>query len=40
MSTYMLISSDSHILEPSDTLEQRIDHMFRDRAPRLGAVAK
>jgi predicted TIM-barrel fold metal-dependent hydrolase len=31
----MLISSDSHIIEPSDLWEQRIDHTFRDRAPRL-----
>jgi hypothetical protein len=35
MSTYMLISSDSHIIEPADLWEQRIDRKFRDRAPRL-----
>ena len=35
MSTYMLISSDSHIIEPPDLWEQRIAREFRDRAPRL-----
>jgi hypothetical protein len=35
MSTYRLISSDSHIIEPPDLWEQRIDRSFRDRAPRL-----
>jgi predicted TIM-barrel fold metal-dependent hydrolase len=35
MSTYRLISSDSHIIEPPDLWEQRIDRPFRDRAPRL-----
>src|SRR5499426_2795093 len=35
MSTYRLISSDSHIIEPPDLWEARIDRRFRDRAPRL-----
>ena len=35
MSSYTLISSDSHIIEPSDLWETRIDRKFRDRAPRL-----
>jgi predicted TIM-barrel fold metal-dependent hydrolase len=41
MSTYKLISSDSHIIEPADLWETRIDRQFKDRAPRLvheGAV--
>jgi predicted TIM-barrel fold metal-dependent hydrolase len=40
MSTYMLISSDSHIIEPPDLWEERIDHEFRERAPRLVHEAK
>ena len=35
MATYQLISSDSHIIEPADLWQERIDHPFRDRAPRL-----
>jgi predicted TIM-barrel fold metal-dependent hydrolase len=35
MSTYTLISSDSHIIEPVDLWETRIDRKFRDWAPRL-----
>jgi predicted TIM-barrel fold metal-dependent hydrolase len=35
MATYTLISSDSHIIEPADLWETRIDPTFRDRAPRL-----
>jgi predicted TIM-barrel fold metal-dependent hydrolase len=35
MSTYPLISSDSHIIEPADLWETRIDRKFQDRAPRL-----
>jgi predicted TIM-barrel fold metal-dependent hydrolase len=35
MSTYRLISSDSHIIEPPDLWDARIDRRFRDRAPRL-----
>lgn len=40
MSTYTLISSDSHIIEPPDLWEQRIDRAFLDRAPRLVQEAK
>jgi hypothetical protein len=35
MSTYTLISSDSHIIEPPDLWTQRIDRAFTTRAPRL-----
>jgi predicted TIM-barrel fold metal-dependent hydrolase len=35
MATYTLISSDSHVIEPGDLWETRIDHKFRERAPRL-----
>ena len=35
MATYRLVSSDSHIIEPPDLWENRIDSRFRDRAPRL-----
>jgi predicted TIM-barrel fold metal-dependent hydrolase len=35
MASYTLISSDSHIIEPPDLWEKRIDRAFRDRAPRL-----
>ena len=35
MSRYRLISSDSHIIEPVDLWQKRIDRKFRDRAPRL-----
>ena len=35
MSTYPLISSDSHIIEPPDLWTQRIDHAFKARAPHL-----
>jgi predicted TIM-barrel fold metal-dependent hydrolase len=35
MSTYKLISSDSHIIEPPDLWEKRIDPTFKDRAPRV-----
>lgn len=35
MATYKLISSDSHIIEPADLWETRIDRKFKDRAPRL-----
>ena len=41
MTAYTLISSDSHIIEPADLWEQRIDCRFKGRAPRLvheGAV--
>ena len=35
MTAYTLISSDSHIIEPADLWEQRIDRRFKDRAPHL-----
>ncbi len=35
MSEYRIISSDSHVIEPEDLWEERIDKRFRDRAPRL-----
>ena len=35
MSEYKIISSDSHIIEPEDLWEKRIDKPFRDRAPRV-----
>ena len=35
MTAYTLISSDSHIIEPADLWEQRIDRRFKDRGPRL-----
>jgi predicted TIM-barrel fold metal-dependent hydrolase len=35
MSEYRIISSDSHVIEPEDLWEKRIDKPFRDRAPRL-----
>ncbi len=35
MSSYTLISSDSHIIEPADLWETRIDRKFQGRAPRL-----
>lgn len=35
MLDWPLISSDSHVLEPSDLWSTRIDRHYRDRAPRL-----
>ncbi len=35
MSSYKVWSSDSHIIEPADLWEKRIDPRFRDRAPRI-----
>jgi len=35
MQTDKLISADSHIVEPPDLYTSRIDHRFRDRAPRM-----
>ena len=37
MSTYKLISSDSHIVEPPDLWQERIDPKFKDRAPHMVA---
>ena len=33
--SYKLLSSDSHVIEPPDLWQQRIDPQFRERAPRL-----
>ena len=38
MPEYKLISADSHVMEPRDLWEQRIDQKFRDRAPRIAAL--
>src|SRR6266699_3268656 len=35
MTSYKLISADSHIVEPPDLYTKRIEGRFRDRAPRL-----
>ena len=35
MTSYKLISADSHIVEPPDLYTNRIEPKFRDRAPRL-----
>ena len=35
MTVEHMISSDSHIIEPPDLWERRIDRAFRDRAPRV-----
>ena len=35
MSNYVAWSSDSHIIEPADLWEKRIDSRFKDRAPRI-----
>ena len=35
MSSHGVISSDSHILEPEDLWENRIDREYRDRGPHL-----
>ena len=35
MSDYKAWSSDSHIIEPADLWEKRIDKKFKDRAPRI-----
>ena len=35
MSEYRIYSSDSHIVEPADLWEKRIDRQFKDRGPRL-----
>src|SRR5207237_1893108 len=35
MTSYKLISADSHIVEPPDLYTNRIEPRFRDRAPRL-----
>ena len=30
-----IFSADSHTMEPADLWIQRMDHMWRDRAPRV-----
>ena len=35
MPEYRLISSDSHIIEPEDLWQERIDRRYKDRGPRL-----
>ena len=35
MSSYRLLSSDSHIMEPPDLWEKKIDPAFKERAPRV-----
>ncbi len=35
MSSYRLVSSDSHVIEPIDLWEKRIEARFKDRAPRV-----
>ena len=35
MTTYSLISADSHIVEPPDLYSSHIEPKFRDRAPRM-----
>lgn len=35
MAQLRLISADSHVMEPADFWERRLDHKFRDNAPRV-----
>ena len=35
MPGYRVISSDSHVIEPSDLWTSRIEGKFKDRAPRV-----
>jgi len=35
MTAYKLISADSHIVEPADLYDTRIEPKFRSRAPRM-----
>jgi hypothetical protein len=35
MTAYKLISADSHIVEPPDFYDNRIEPKFRSRAPRM-----
>ena len=35
MAEYKVISSDSHVFEPSDLWTSRVDARFRDRAPHV-----
>ena len=34
----LVLSSDSHVLEPPDLWQTRIDKAFRDRAPRIERI--
>jgi predicted TIM-barrel fold metal-dependent hydrolase len=38
MAPGLILSSDSHVFEPPDLWTTRIDHAFRDRAPRMQRV--
>ena len=40
MGSYRVISSDSHIFEPSDLWTSRVEPQFRDRAPTLSTAQK
>lgn len=33
--TDMYVSADSHVVEPADLWQKRMDKRFRDRAPRI-----
>jgi hypothetical protein len=35
----LILSSDSHVFEPPDLWQTRIDAAFRDRAPRIERIA-
>ncbi len=35
----LVLSSDSHVFEPPDLWQTRIDRAFRDRAPRIERIA-
>ena len=34
----LILSSDSHVFEPADLWQTRIDAAFRDRAPRIERI--
>ena len=34
----LILSSDSHVFEPPDLWQTRIDRSFRDRAPRIERI--
>jgi len=34
----LVLSSDSHVFEPADLWQTRIDAAFRDRAPRIQRI--
>jgi hypothetical protein len=35
---HLILSSDSHVFEPSDLWQTRIDAAFQDRAPRIERI--